>query len=131
MHCLRRTKTSNFFLLAGANFGIHLFISKNLEVFCRATQWRVRTDRFRRHYWRPAVSRYIIPGKRRRNTLTKKLGIAAITLIVLTCGVIAATRPAAGPDVNGKWSGGIPSPRGDSIDVTFEFKVEGEKLTGT
>jgi len=34
-------------------------------------------------------------------------------------------------DFNGKWSGTIPTPDGNSVDVTYNFKVDGEKLTGT
>jgi hypothetical protein len=36
---------------------------------------------------------------------------------------------AAAADVNGKWSGQVPS-RGEATAATFTFKVEGDKLTG-
>ena len=38
---------------------------------------------------------------------------------------------AAFADLNGKWSGVINSPDGQALDVTYNFKVDGEKLTGT
>ncbi|MDB4922659.1 hypothetical protein [Mucilaginibacter sp.] len=34
-------------------------------------------------------------------------------------------------DITGKWSGTIVSPDGQNIPVTYNFKVDGEKLTGT
>ncbi len=34
-------------------------------------------------------------------------------------------------DISGKWSGTIVTPDGQDIPVTYNFKVDGEKLTGT
>ena len=34
-------------------------------------------------------------------------------------------------DMNGKWVGAIATPDGNSIDVSYNFKVDGDKLTGT
>ena len=34
-------------------------------------------------------------------------------------------------DISGKWSGTIATPDGQDIPVTYNFKVDGEKLTGT
>lgn len=34
-------------------------------------------------------------------------------------------------DLNGKWEGVIKTPDGNDLQVTFTFKVEGDKLTGT
>jgi hypothetical protein len=34
-------------------------------------------------------------------------------------------------DLNGKWSGTLKTPDGNEIPVTYNFKVEGDKLTGT
>ncbi|MSV28540.1 MAG: hypothetical protein EXQ52_07325 [Bryobacterales bacterium] len=42
--------------------------------------------------------------------------------------LLAATAAAA--DVSGKWTGQVPS-RGESATVTFTFKVDGDKLTGS
>ena len=34
-------------------------------------------------------------------------------------------------DLNGKWTGNLAMADGNSIAITYDFKVEGEKLTGT
>ncbi|MBL4675414.1 MAG: hypothetical protein JKY70_04300 [Mucilaginibacter sp.] len=34
-------------------------------------------------------------------------------------------------DVNGKWNGTINTPDGNALDVSYSFKTEGEKLTGS
>jgi hypothetical protein len=34
-------------------------------------------------------------------------------------------------DLNGKWKGAITTPDGNAIDVAYDFKADGEKLTGT
>lgn len=34
-------------------------------------------------------------------------------------------------DLNGKWEGVVKIPDGNDLQVTFTFKVEGDKLTGT
>ena len=34
-------------------------------------------------------------------------------------------------DLNGKWVGTIATPDGTNLDVTYNFKVDGDKLTGT
>lgn len=34
-------------------------------------------------------------------------------------------------DLTGKWSGDMPGPNGDSFHITFTFKQDGAKLTGT
>ncbi len=47
--------------------------------------------------------------------------LAAVLLIVL---------PAAAQDVSGKWEGTAPGPGGE-MTTTFEFTVDGKKLTGT
>ena len=38
---------------------------------------------------------------------------------------------AAAATVDGKWTAQVPGFQGDQIDITFTFKAEGEKLTGT
>ncbi|MFH1185782.1 MAG: hypothetical protein V1755_12215, partial [Chloroflexota bacterium] len=38
---------------------------------------------------------------------------------------------AAAADVDGKWTAQVPGFQGDTIDITFTFKAEGAKLTGT
>jgi hypothetical protein len=34
-------------------------------------------------------------------------------------------------DITGKWAGQMSGPNGDGIAITFEFKQDGTKLTGT
>jgi len=34
-------------------------------------------------------------------------------------------------DLNGKWKGAIKTPDGNEIQVTYNFKVDGDKLSGT
>jgi len=43
--------------------------------------------------------------------------------------LFAATAMAA--DVNGKWTGQMPTRNGDTREVTFNLKADGDKLTGT
>jgi hypothetical protein len=50
---------------------------------------------------------------------------ALVALAVLSCGVASAA------NVDGKWVAQVPGFQGDTIEITFNFKAEGEKLTGT
>ncbi len=34
-------------------------------------------------------------------------------------------------DLNGKWKGDMTTPNGDTLEINFNFQVNGEKLTGT
>ena len=61
--------------------------------------------------------------------MTKKLMIAGTLLLAIVSAGIAATHIADEPKIDGKWSGQVPRPN-RSYDSVFEFKVEGEKLTG-
>ncbi|MGD0789867.1 MAG: hypothetical protein ABR898_17980 [Terracidiphilus sp.] len=56
----------------------------------------------------------------------KKLLCACAVLMMAFC---AATAFAA--DVTGSWSGDMVGPNGDSFHLTFTFKQDGAKLTGT
>jgi hypothetical protein len=47
------------------------------------------------------------------------------------CFVIAALTLAWAADVNGKWTAQVPGRDGQTRELTFNFKAEGEKLTGT
>ena len=38
---------------------------------------------------------------------------------------------AAAPGVAGRWIGSVQLPSGDTVDLEFNFKTSGEKLTGT
>ena len=44
--------------------------------------------------------------------------------------ILALSMPLLAADVDGKWSGSVPTPNGD-LPVAFTFKADGEKLTGT
>ena len=50
----------------------------------------------------------------------------------LAFGMVAALAalPAMAGDIDGKWNASVDSPMG-AVSVTFEFKSEGEKLTGS
>jgi hypothetical protein len=50
----------------------------------------------------------------------------------LLLGLVAsmAALPALAADIDGKWNAAIDSPMG-AVNLVFEFKAEGEKLTGT
>jgi len=47
------------------------------------------------------------------------------------CFVFAALSLAWAADVNGKWVAQVPGRDGQTRETTFNFKVEGDKLTGT
>ncbi|TWR26437.1 glycoside hydrolase [Mucilaginibacter pallidiroseus] len=51
------------------------------------------------------------------------------TTALLVCCVVFAMA-AVFADLNGKWSGVINTPDGQALDVSYDFKVDGEKLTG-
>ena len=58
--------------------------------------------------------------------MSKKLFItAALACCFVVCLAIAIA------DVSGKWSGNIIGPDGKEITLTYDIKVEGDKLTGT
>src|SRR5437879_8141869 len=61
--------------------------------------------------------------------MTKKLMFAATLLFAVVSVGIATAHVADEPKIDGKWSGQIPRPN-RSYDSVFEFKVDGEKLTG-
>jgi hypothetical protein len=52
-----------------------------------------------------------------------------LTAALVCCFVICLALVIA--DLNGKWTGSIKTPDGNNLDVTYVFKVEGNKLTGT
>lgn len=49
----------------------------------------------------------------------------------IICALLLSAVAAFAADVNGKWTGDVPGRGGDTMPTTFNFKVEGEKLTGT
>jgi len=54
--------------------------------------------------------------------------LKAIWIVCVAIAMLSVTAAAA--DINGKWSGQVPS-RGEAMTATFTFKVDGDKLTGT
>jgi hypothetical protein len=54
-----------------------------------------------------------------------KVSVFATLVFMLMAGIVAAA------DVTGKWTAQVPGRQGQTREVTFNFKVEGEKLTGT
>src|SRR3954451_2682983 len=52
-----------------------------------------------------------------------------ITRVAVSTGLLLALAIAA--DVSGKWTGDMPGRGGDTTPTTFNFKVDGDKLTGT
>lgn len=51
------------------------------------------------------------------------------SLLIVFLGFVAATLSAA--DASGKWTGDVNTPDGQSISLTFTFKLDGGKVTGT
>jgi hypothetical protein len=45
--------------------------------------------------------------------------------------VLLAALAAWAADVNGKWVAQVPGRGGNTMEVTFQFKVDGDQLTGT
>jgi hypothetical protein len=46
-----------------------------------------------------------------------------LTLLLLPC--------AGAADLSGKWKGDLKGPDGNAMEINFDFKVDGDKLTGT
>jgi len=57
--------------------------------------------------------------------MRRKVFIALILMCSATIGLAAVLA-----DVNGKWKGTLMGPDGNSIDVSYNIKVDGDKLTG-
>ena len=51
------------------------------------------------------------------------------TMVAAIAVLFAMTASAA--DVSGKWTGQMPTRNGDTREVTFNLKADGDKLTGT
>lgn len=52
-------------------------------------------------------------------------------LTQITLALAAAAGLALGADVTGKWKGAMPGRDGNTRDIAFQFKQDGEKLGGT
>jgi hypothetical protein len=64
-----------------------------------------------------------VTGWLKEESMIKLMSVSVLAMLVLAVVVAAA-------DVSGKWSGQVPA-RGDTVNATFTFKVEGDKLSGT
>ncbi|MFN0087495.1 MAG: hypothetical protein ACKVX9_19045 [Blastocatellia bacterium] len=53
------------------------------------------------------------------------------TLILSACILFTLLTVAWAADVDGKWTAQVPGRQGNTQEVTFTFKAEGDKLTGT
>jgi hypothetical protein len=52
-------------------------------------------------------------------------------LLLSVCVILASFAAAMAGDLNGKWIAQVPGRDGQTRETTFNFKVEGDKLTGT
>ncbi len=57
--------------------------------------------------------------------MSRRLFVLGLFLTILLLPVAGAA------DLNGKWKGDLPGPDGNALEINFDFKVDGEKLTGT
>jgi hypothetical protein len=53
------------------------------------------------------------------------------TTIRLACSLVLLGALAMAADISGKWTGDMPGRGGETASTTFNFKADGEKLTGT
>ena len=51
--------------------------------------------------------------------------------LCLALGIIFNTPPAMAADLTGTWTGSMATPDGNNFDLTYNFKQDGAKLTGT
>lgn len=60
-----------------------------------------------------------------RSFMKKRMYIGSVLLIILSATLVFAA------DVTGAWNGVVKGPNGDGFQLTFNFKQDGAKLTGT
>lgn len=60
-----------------------------------------------------------------------KLSIKSRIVFLSVCFVFAAWAQAWAADVTGKWTAQVPGRGGQTRETTFNFKAEGDTLTGT
>lgn len=56
----------------------------------------------------------------------KSRSVLLAAIVMMICAVLALAA-----DVTGKWTAQVPGRGGQMMETTFNFKVDGEKLTGT
>lgn len=57
--------------------------------------------------------------------MKKKIFVAAVLLCFVTVCMAAIA------DFSGKWRGSVTTPDGNEVVLTYTFKIDGDKLTGT
>ncbi len=57
-------------------------------------------------------------------SMLNRIFVLGVLLLVALASVSAA-------DLTGKWKGDMKTPDGNALEINFNFKVNGEKLTGT
>jgi hypothetical protein len=57
------------------------------------------------------------------------LNMRILSIAIAVLGVLPFVAPAA--DISGKWKASFTTPDGQQRENTFDFKVDGDKLTGT
>jgi hypothetical protein len=72
----------------------------------------------------------LVAAEERRETAMKFVRICALLCVAL-CVVICARPIHAASDVTGTWTGDVSTPDGSSFPLTFVFKQDGAKVTGT
>ena len=65
--------------------------------------------------------------------MTRRLSVGHRFVLLSFCSLLAGAMLACGPKggVNGKWVAQLPAREGQTRETTFNFKAEGNKLTGT
>jgi len=51
--------------------------------------------------------------------------------VLLMAAFLTAASSANAADLSGKWQGTMQTPDGQGLEINFNFKLDGEKLTGT
>jgi hypothetical protein len=59
--------------------------------------------------------------------MTRRVFFSAVAVLAF----LTAASPAKAADLTGKWLGTMQTPDGQSLEITFNFQMSGEKLTGT
>src|SRR5438105_5046688 len=68
------------------------------------------------------------PVERDAPRMRSRMFVMSALLIVA---FLTAASSATAADLNGKWKGTMQTPDGQSLEINFNFQVDGEKLTGT
>jgi hypothetical protein len=84
----------------------------------------LRDSAYNRHI-HPLPTREWRFDKGDRQQMRRRLFILGSFLALILLPAARAT------DLNGKWKGDLNGPDGNALEINFDFKVDGEKLTGT